>query len=196
MWGKVAKGTLAMLGAAGLALITYVVEHGELPDWVSQCFIWTWKLLTLTAPFVLWELILLVLVIGSLAIFFIHSEGVKVIKRDEEIERLMSKLEEAVGRCQELEASSAELEHNLKEPALPNLNEEQITVLSLIADFENKSLAATLDNLQAHSKLNRLNIQGAIDGLVKYKFICKISTYIGFKCALTAVGRQFILTYG
>ena len=195
MWGKVTKLSLTALGASGLALVSYVVEHGQLPAWLSQALQLIWELLTVTSLWEVWELILPVLIVGFLGIYLVETEVRKIKIQDAEISELRSELSQLKTRHTELLNSNKEIicETISSASVQPILTTEQFQILSLIADFENSSAIANLSNLLPHSDLQKLNMINALDELIEYKLVHKIRMYIESKYQLTPTGRKFVL---
>ncbi|MDR9864641.1 MULTISPECIES: hypothetical protein [Pseudomonas] len=61
IWRRITKWSLGILGAAGLALIAYVVEHGELPTWLSTILNTISVFMRLEAPLAFWQTLLIFL---------------------------------------------------------------------------------------------------------------------------------------
>lgn len=195
MWRKVVGGVLATISVVGAALITYFVENGALPAWLSHMLGWLKDVLTLTTPMAVWELILPVLVIVLLGAYFVRSKNRKIKERDATISELHSELTQLETLRVELENSNIELRRQAEfpVPAQPILSSDQHQMLSLIADFENGGAVATLSNLLPHSKLQKLGTISALDDLIEHGLVHKIKMYIESKYQLTAAGRKFVL---
>ncbi|MNN65648.1 hypothetical protein D3C81_1811680 [compost metagenome] len=88
VWGKVAKWLVGIVGAAALALVGYMVEHGELPAWLSRTLNSVSAVLTITTPWAVWELLLPILVIGGVSVYLLLIEAGKIQSRDDQIAKL------------------------------------------------------------------------------------------------------------
>ncbi|SEI69232.1 winged helix DNA-binding protein [Pseudomonas sp. NFACC07-1] len=90
--GKVIKWSLGTLGAAGVALIAYVVEHGELPVWLSKALSALSGLLHMQAPWALWEILLAVLIpcagLGIVIVILLQKNSVDVDDYNAQLEVL------------------------------------------------------------------------------------------------------------
>lgn len=129
VWGKVAKWLVGIVGAAALALVTYMVEHGELPAWLSRTLNNFSAVLTITTPWAVWELLLPILIIGGVSVYLLLTEAGKIQSRDDQIAKLSKsyqslnvKLESESrncvslqGECESLAEANARLEASNKE---------------------------------------------------------------------------------
>ncbi|MDH0640381.1 hypothetical protein N5D52_26000 [Pseudomonas sp. GD03860] len=103
MWGTVAKGLLGVVGAAAVALVSYMVEHGELPAWLSRTLNGVVSFLTATGPWAAWELLLPILIIGSVSVRLLLIEAAKIKARDDHISVLTHNLQSVSSRLQDLD---------------------------------------------------------------------------------------------
>lgn len=73
-------GAIAVVGAVGVALINYVVEHGELPPWSSGALSWLTSLMLIQTPWAFWEILATFLapciIFGLLVYYLWHSYSV------------------------------------------------------------------------------------------------------------------------
>ncbi len=109
IWGKTAKCLLAAFGAAGVALVGYVVEHGEFPAWLSELIGLVKGGLTATTSWATWELLLPTFAIGGISIILLIGEAAKIKKQDDHITALTNKLESAKSNLRDTEKSRSEL---------------------------------------------------------------------------------------
>jgi hypothetical protein len=80
---------------------------------------------------------------------------------------------------------------NLLNPRLITLNDDQLTVLSVIATEPDGE--AWISTLSESAKLHRLRAEGALDVLISKGLVAPYSTSFGDKVGLTADGRKYIL---
>ncbi|MDQ0739690.1 hypothetical protein [Pseudomonas sp. W4I3] len=79
---------IAVVGAVGVALINYVVEHGELPPWSSGALSWLSSLMLIQTPWAFWEILATFLtpclVFGFLVYYLWRSHSVLVDEFNEQ----------------------------------------------------------------------------------------------------------------
>lgn len=89
-----------------------------------------------------------------------------------------------------LDAANAKIA-SLLNPRLITLNDDQLTVLSVIATEPDGE--AWISTLSESAKLHRLRAEGALDVLISKGLVAPYSTSFGDKVGLTADGRKYIL---
>ena len=192
------RACIAGLGAAGVSLIGYVMEHGELPQWMSKVFNWVWSAVTATAPWAVWELMIPVLIIGVMAVYFLHTEGQKVFRLEGQITALQQQLKKVKTEKSELLAENNRLKlqppPEPEQPAQPTLTDRQRGVLMLIAACENKSISTTSANLLGPSKLQKVTLNSVLDDLRDLGYVSRLNSGFDKKYPLTAAGRKFVVS--
>lgn len=125
----VRRVVLAGLGAAGVSLIGYVMEHGELPEWMPKVFDWVWSGITVTMPWALWQIMIPVSIIGGIAAYFLQSEGQKILRLEDRITALQQQLKKIKGENSELVTENNRLKlppsREPEQPSQPTFNKSQ-----------------------------------------------------------------------
>lgn len=171
MWGKTAKCLLAAVGAAGLALVGYVVEHGELPAWLSGLLGFVQNGLTVATPWAVWELLLPILVMGGVSVALLHREAVKIKEQGDQVDALTNELQSVKSHLRGMEKAHSDLKtaHDGVIQSCSTLEASNTELLAANAELKkNASLASQAvksDKLSA-SSLNQeqLSVFGFIGG--------------------------------
>jgi predicted transcriptional regulator len=191
-------GVIAGLGAAGVSLIGYVIEHGELPEWMPKAFDWVWSGVTVSAPWALWELMIPVMIIGLSAAYFLHTEGQKVFRLEDRITALQQQLKKVKTENSELLAENNRLKlpppSEPEHPPQQSLTERQYNLLMIIAECENESVITTSSNLLQASRLQKVVMNSTLDDLMGVGYIVRIKMGFDNKYVLTATGRKFVVS--
>ena len=164
-----AKWLLAALGAAGLALVGYVVEHGELPAWVSELLGLVKDSLTATTPWALWELLLPVLVLGGVAAVLLNIEAAKIKEQGDQIDALTDKLNFLKSHLRDMEKAHSKLK-TAHDNAIQHRSTLEATNAELLATNEKltKSSSSASKTVKP-DKLNSMNLNQ--EQLSAFKFI-------------------------
>ncbi|RMR07141.1 hypothetical protein [Pseudomonas syringae group genomosp. 7] len=168
-------GAAAAIGLFFAGLISYVVEHGELPAWSSGALSWLYSLMTLEAPLALWKVLLCILIpslgFGTLVYYWgrkydllvdgyneqndlFAAAQVEKSKLEKENSKLKIAHEELLESVKALEATNSDLvkqNAELKESvALANeLNQKQVEIDVTCLDVLKAIAALTERDLRA-----------------------------------------------
>ena len=194
------KIVLGAMGVAGVTVVAYVVEHGDFPEWLRRLFSWVWAFLTLTTEWALWELLMLLILIGTPAIYFLYTAEVRINQLQIGIDQLEFRAKKLRQREQELVKSLEE--HRLKaeiqvldSTADPTLTQSQIELLLILARFENDNVLATVNNILRSSKFGKVILVSLLDDLKELQCITRVSIYLDVKYRLTPLGRKIAVSY-
>lgn len=120
---------IAGLGVAGASFIGYVMEHGELPEWMPKVFNWVWSGVTVPMPWALWQIMIPVSIIGGIAAYFLQSEGQKIIRLEDLITAIQQQLKKVKAEKSELLAENNRLKlpppREPEQPSQPTFDKSQ-----------------------------------------------------------------------
>ncbi|QVI77588.1 MarR family winged helix-turn-helix transcriptional regulator [Pseudomonas syringae] len=208
-------GAAAAIGLFFAGLISYVVEHGELPAWSSGALSWLYSLMTLEAPLALWKVLLCILIpslgFGTLVYYWGRKYDLLVDDYNKQNGRF-SIAEVARAKLKkdyvELEATNAKLlDENsvlkVQNQSIPNeqstqvaLTETHFDILLLVADCENASVIPTISNLSARSELTKVALASTLDDLRDLGYVLRFNMGLDKKIQLTPSGRKLVLSKG
>lgn len=205
------KVALASLGAAGLALVAYLVEHGDVPEWMRKVFSgiwalltgisgWIWNLLTATSEWALWEILVPIFAVGALAILFLYQEATKIARLHSHISLLSKKLEKSKERERELNAQlDSDIlktkDGSLSETVSHPLTEQQFGLLLRIANTHSAGAIVTRQGLQSATQLSDKSLSQALNALKESDHIIQMMSASGASYLLSPVGRKLVLSY-
>ncbi|WP_413791201.1 MULTISPECIES: hypothetical protein [unclassified Pseudomonas] len=193
IWGKVIKVSAATLGAAGVALIAYVVEHGELPTWLSTALNGLSSFFNAQAPWALWEILLAVLLpcasLGVLIVILLQKNSVDVDDYNAQLEILRTtnaakiRLEK---QDKELTAEHSKLLASVEALKLSNSdlvaqNEELKKAVAMVSEAKPKDIEINdicLRVLKAIASLIERDIRADLDNIASIVGVGKIQTHV------------------
>ncbi|VVP63711.1 hypothetical protein PS907_00597 [Pseudomonas fluorescens] len=205
-----------ILGVGGLILTPMadsLVKEGKLPDWLAPKVDGFLRFFLLTTPWALWELMLIVLFIGGVAIFVVHRDSRTIALQANRIASLSSELKHRIQRCALLETANADLEasaSNLKQsntaleqqlsalsPAYKDgeLSAVVFDMLAAVAMFADKDIRATLLTISSVMAIGNVEAHAAIDVLMERKFLARGGGVRGEYFQLTPAGRAYYLKH-
>nr|WP_314570305.1 hypothetical protein [uncultured Pseudomonas sp.] len=201
IFGKVKNWLIAAVGVAGVTLVAYVVEHGELPEWMSNTFRVIRITLTTRAEWALWEVLLPVFLIGACAVYLLYRETVRSYRLQWSNEQLEFRAGNLRRREQELLKSLEEhrlkVENDKNEVAAEQaLTDRQLLVLVWIARLENANRSAMLGHLVRISGIRKVEFMGHIDVLEEIGHVTVFQLPGDVEYDLTASGRKVVLDSG
>lgn len=186
------KVALAGLGAAGLALVAHLVEHGDVPEWMHRLFGWVWASLTLTSVWALWELLIPIFAIGALAVLFLHREATKIAQLQGHVSNLYVELGNRKDRELELVARIESLKTKSDDGSSDDI---QLSLLVLIAELENRGMKATRQNLMNSANLTATDFAEFINSLRISDHVAIAPSPGGSRYVLTPSGRKLVIAY-
>lgn len=193
IWGRVTKWSVGTLGAAGLALIAYVVEHGELPTWLSTALSGLSSFLRTEVPWAFWETLMIFLtpcaIFGVLIVILWQKNSVDVDDYNAQNDILVA-TDAAKNRLEkqhkELKSDHAKLLASVEMLTLSNSdlmeqNEElQKKVATMAASTESKDIGvddSSLAVLNAIATLTERDIRVELDNIESLVRLGKIKTH-------------------
>lgn len=194
------KVALASLGAAGLALVAYLVEHGDVPEWMHRLCGWVWDILTLTSVWALWEIFVPIFCIGALAVLFLHQEAIKIAGLQELVSNLYKELADITDRERELVTRLEGLKTKSNDGSPTNtlggpLSARQFKLLRLIYKLGHNGAQATSEKLRAVSGMAKGDFLETIDDLKKTDHIIQMISVSGASYLVTPTGRKLVTSY-
>jgi len=211
--GWVITGFAGLAGLIATPIADSLVKDGKLPDWLSPKVDGLLSVLSLTTPWALWELMLIVLGIGGIAIYALYRDSRTIRHQESRIASLSSEVDGCKQRCIALDAANAELKlSNVQFKAsivaldqqireLPQGASEVDTQIPLLA-FKVLEAIAMLTNAGVHTLLSRIHmaaggsrveIQASIDILIHYELVQGFDTPQEAMYELSSKGRAFYL---
>jgi hypothetical protein len=201
IFGKVKNWLLASIGVAGVTLVAYVVEHGEVPEWMSNIGRLIWLTLNSRAEWALWEILLPFFSVGASAVYLLYKETVRVYRLQCANDQLEFRAKNLRRREQELANSLEEL--RLKVEVRKNevaageeLNKDQVHVLVWIARLENANVPAMLGRIVAKAGYRKVQLMSHIDVLKEMGHVSIFQFPDDVEYNLTASGRKIALASG
>lgn len=138
IWGRVTKWSVGTLGAAGLALIAYVVEHGELPAWLSTVLSGLSSFLRAEVPWGFWEILVIFLtpcfILGGLIVMLVHRNSVDI--------------DDFNAQCDVLDATNASMKRLEKEYLELKSNHESLLASTEMLMVSNSGLVEQNEELK------------------------------------------------
>lgn len=198
VFGKLKNWVLAAAGVAGVTLVAYVVEHGELPEWMTNTAHVIWATLTMRAEWALWEVLLPFFMVGACAIYLLYKETVRSYQLQHSNEQLEFRAGNLRRREQELiksleehrlKAKSSESQAEAKEA----LTARQLLVLVWIARFENANVPPMLRRMVEKTGIRKVEFMGHIDVLEDMGHVNVFQLPDDVEYDLTASGRKIVL---
>lgn len=201
IYGKIKNWLIAAIGVAGVTLVAYVVEHGELPDWMSNIVRVIRVTLTTRAEWALWEVLLPVFLVGACAVYLLYRETVRSYRLQWSNEQLEFRAGNLRRREQKLlkslEEQRLKFENDKNEVAAEQaLTDRQLLVLVWIARFENASVPAMLSGFVRKSGIRKVEFMGHIDVLKELGHVTVFQLPGDVEYDLTASGRKIVLDSG
>lgn len=184
--------SVAAVGSVGAALVSYVVEHGELPAWSSGALNWLSSLMLIQAPWALWEILATFLTpcvaFGVLVYYLSHSHSALVDEFNEQNDALTdahanrSRLEKEHAQ---LKIAHAKLVESVKlleasNSHLVTQNSELKGAAALAIESENKRLEINdtcLNVLKAIATLTERDLRADLDNVDSIVKLGKIQTH-------------------
>nr|WP_314570304.1 hypothetical protein [uncultured Pseudomonas sp.] len=206
--GTVKKVVWAALGVAGVALITHIVDHGTIPEWMQKLCSWVWALVAAisgwawalyTAPLemFLWEIILVMLLICAPVVLFLHRNAIEIARLQSHSDQLNEKLQKSEKREYELKTELKDRKLLAKNGApFPDskrsLTVDELQLMLHIATLEHDGVRVTQGSLSKVAKLSEENFFQTINSLRQSNHIVQIKSSLGARFQLTDLGRTYI----
>lgn len=186
--------SVAAVGSVGVALVNYVVEHGELPAWSSGAFRWLSSLMLIQAPWAFWEILVILLApcaaLGTLTYVLWQKNSVDVddynkqlmvlrdakaakIKLEKDISDLKDAHDNLMASVGELKSSNSDLTSKNAE-----LKEEVAEMQAVAAETKKPKINdSCLSVLKAIANLTERNLTAELDSVGAAVKLGKIQTH-------------------
>lgn len=211
--GWVITGSISLAGLIATPIADSLVKEGKLPAWLALKIEGVLSVLTAPTPWAFWELMLIVLSIGGIALFFLHREELVVLRQANQIDHLSIELGKYKKRAAMLESSKTELESAkadleaskaaleqqlLESPQVADEVDIQISplafnVLNAIAMFTDAKIHPLLSHLEQSIGAGRVATHAAIDTLLLHKLVEEYDTPNDLMYEFTPKGRAFYI---
>lgn len=205
-------GAITVVGTFGAALVNYVVEHGELPQWSSGALSWLSSLMLIQAPWAFWEILVIFLTpsmaFGLMIVHLWRTYSTLVDDYNEQCDRLelanaaKERLERDDVKLKAINAALLDENNSLKAKihseshSQTELAERHFSVLLSVAECENAGVVTTIENLSVRSDLQKVALSSTLDDLIASGYIQRISMAYKYKYQLTPSGRKLVLKVG
>ncbi|VVN47548.1 hypothetical protein [Pseudomonas fluorescens] len=190
---KIIGGTIAAIGLVGAGLINYVVEHGELPAWLSAALSWLSSLMLTQAPWAFWEILIILLtpcaILGVLIVMLLRKNSVDVDDYNAQNNMLVatdaakSRLEK---QHKELKSDHAKLLASVEALTLSNSDlvaqneklKNEVAAFAIAAEPERVDIDITcLNVLKAIAALTERDLRAELDNIESIVRLGRIQTH-------------------